>query len=67
MLTYHGHLQLVGYGGVKRPCLLYHYPHGLWCRVVFKQICQGVGMLINRNFEEARLSVAFCHEFKHFV
>ena len=38
----------------KRLCLLYQYPHGLWNKVVLKQICQGVGLVINRYFEEAR-------------
>ena len=32
-----------------------------------KQICHGVGLVINRYFEEASLFVAFYHEFKHFL
>ena len=35
--------------------------------MLLKQICQRVGLLINRHFEEARLLVAFYHEFKHVV
>ena len=65
--------QYTGYGrtqrpyGVKRPCLLHQYPHGLWSKVVLKQICQGIELVINRYFEEARLPVTFYHEFTHFV
>ena len=41
--------------------------HGLWSKMLWKQTCQSVGLLISRHFEEARLLVAFYHEFKHFV
>ena len=45
----------------------YQYLYGLWSQVLLKQSCQRIGLLINRHFEEARLLVAFYHEFKHFV
>ena len=35
--------------------------------MLLKQIYQSVRLLMNRHFEEARLVVAFNHEFKHFV
>ena len=35
--------------------------------IVLKQICQSVGLVINRYLDEARLPVALYHECKHFV
>ena len=32
--------------------------------MLLKQICQSVGLPMERNFEEARLLVAYYHEFK---
>ena len=39
----------------------------LWSKVLLKQTCQSVGLLINRHFEQARVLVTFNHGFKHFV
>ena len=36
-------------------------------RALLKQLRLSVGLLINKHFREARLLVAFYHEFKHFV
>lgn len=45
----------------------YQYPVGLWSIVLLKQICQNVGLLINRHFEEElkSLLVAYYHEFRN--
>ena len=48
-------------------CLLYQYRYGLYSKVLLKQVCQSVRLLMNKQLEEARLLVAFYHEFKHFV